>query len=365
MPGKLWEIHISNFRNIQTDLHLDQWPVLIAGKNGSGKTSFLEALYTLSNGRSFRTRNPRLLIQRSKKEALVELIRIPEGDHLRLVIVRNPRVFYQKKAETFRVVRRIFPVFYLGGRFWELIPMQPAWRRRLMDDSIDRIMEGYRTLKRRFQHVREQRTRRLQQGLRPGDPEDETWLQTFIEHAIAVWQARAYLIRQIKKGLQFYWRRMFPSLEIDIRIIFGGIKPQGYEVVADEEGQWDRLLDYLMISRDREYEKGQCLFGPHRDDLEVISSYGPFWETASAGQVRAFLLSWVLALDDILNRLRNKRMGIFLDDFDAELDAERVREWFSFLDERTVILTTHRKSWLRHEGPYQPFRIQQGRIVKV
>ncbi len=365
MTDKKWEIHISHFRNIQTDLCFERWPVLVSGKNGSGKTSFLEALYTLSNGRSFRTRNPRLLIQRSKKEARVELLRVPEGDSLRLVIVKNPRVFYQNKAATFRTVRKVFPVFYLGGRFWELIPMQPAWRRRLLDDSIDRIVEGYRALKRRFHHVREQRIRMLQRGIQLGDPEDETWLQTFIEHAIMVWRARAYLIRQIKKGIQFYWRRMFPSLEIDIRVTFGGIESRGYEVIVDEKTQWDRVLDYLVVSRDKEYEKGQCLFGPHRDDLEVVSPYGPFWETASAGQVRAFLLSWVLALDDMLQRLRDKRMSIFLDDFDAELDAERVKEWFSFLDDRRVIVTTHRSIWLRHKGPYQPFEIRRGKITQI
>src|SRR3990167_4622692 len=58
------QLQISHVRNIlPVELSLHPNFNFIYGPNGSGKTSFLEALYILSHGRSFRTRHVMPLIQ--------------------------------------------------------------------------------------------------------------------------------------------------------------------------------------------------------------------------------------------------------------------------------------------------------------
>ncbi|MES2204370.1 MAG: AAA family ATPase, partial [Pseudomonadota bacterium] len=61
----LQHIEISHFRNIKSaTLCLPKNGLcVISGPNGSGKTSLLEAIYTLTYGKSFRTSDPSQLVQ--------------------------------------------------------------------------------------------------------------------------------------------------------------------------------------------------------------------------------------------------------------------------------------------------------------
>ena len=60
----LEKIRIEGFRCLTAvDIELHQARNYLFGRNGAGKTSFLEAIYLLGRGRSFRTRQNRRLIQ--------------------------------------------------------------------------------------------------------------------------------------------------------------------------------------------------------------------------------------------------------------------------------------------------------------
>ena len=55
------------FRNLAPDeIVLSEGINLVVGKNGSGKTSLLEAIYMLTSGRSFRTRKLETIIFRNE-----------------------------------------------------------------------------------------------------------------------------------------------------------------------------------------------------------------------------------------------------------------------------------------------------------
>src|SRR5436190_9817144 len=77
----LAELRIENLRCIESAV-LDFAPELnlIAGENGAGKTSVLEAIFLLGRGRSFRTRNSEKLI-RHGSEALTVFGRTDDSPH--------------------------------------------------------------------------------------------------------------------------------------------------------------------------------------------------------------------------------------------------------------------------------------------
>ena len=81
-------LNIKNFRN-HSDTHLGfkKGVNVIWGENGSGKTAVLEAIYSLSMGRSFRTRNHKETLKEAgasfdtqAKPLIIEI----EGQTLRL-----------------------------------------------------------------------------------------------------------------------------------------------------------------------------------------------------------------------------------------------------------------------------------------
>ena len=84
------------------------------------------------------------------------------------------------------------------------------------------------------------------------------------------------------------------------------------------------LLDALARRRDAEIERGVCLVGPHRDDLELrlgdqvakgFASHGESWSMALALRLAAYELLRSEGGDPVL----------LLDDVFAELDSARRR----------------------------------------
>jgi len=61
-----------NFRNLSgAEVPLEAPEVFLVGENGQGKTNFLEAVYLLAYGGSFRTATDQRLIRHQEEEALV------------------------------------------------------------------------------------------------------------------------------------------------------------------------------------------------------------------------------------------------------------------------------------------------------
>jgi len=52
------KLHVLNFRNLKDQYLLPNKHInVLIGKNGHGKTNFIESLYYLGHGRSFKTKN--------------------------------------------------------------------------------------------------------------------------------------------------------------------------------------------------------------------------------------------------------------------------------------------------------------------
>ena len=82
------------------------------------------------------------------------------------------------------------------------------------------------------------------------------------------------------------------------------------------------LLAEIGRRRDQEIERGVCLVGPHRDDLELTLGDGPAKGYASHGESWALALALRLGGFELL-RAEGSEPVLILDDVFAELDARR------------------------------------------
>ena len=80
----------------------------------------------------------------------------------------------------------------------------------------------------------------------------------------------------------------------------------------------------LAGRRDAELERGICLVGPHRDDLELLLGDQPAKGFASHGESWSFAVALRLAAYELL-RDEGSEPVLLLDDVFAELDAARRR----------------------------------------
>ena len=84
-------LRVSQVRNIaQLELTCDSRFNLIHGENGSGKTSILEAIHLLANGRSFRTAATESLINNDSGEAVV-FAKLSDGHRVGISRSRNDK----------------------------------------------------------------------------------------------------------------------------------------------------------------------------------------------------------------------------------------------------------------------------------
>jgi DNA replication and repair protein RecF len=99
------------------------------------------------------------------------------------------------------------------------------------------------------------------------------------------------------------------------------------------------LLAALSARRDAELERGICLVGPHRDDLELRLGDQPAKGFASHGESWSFAVALQLAAYELL-RADGSEPVLLLDDVFAELDAARRRALASVAEAAEQVLVT-------------------------
>ncbi|MEM4152143.1 MAG: DNA replication and repair protein RecF, partial [Nitrososphaerota archaeon] len=85
-----------------------------------------------------------------------------------------------------------------------------------------------------------------------------------------------------------------------------------------------------------ELRRGSSLFGPQRDELQLLLNGAPVREVASQGQHKSVLISLKLAELEYLAERRSETPVLALDDLFAELDEGRARQVLELVRERTV-----------------------------
>jgi DNA replication and repair protein RecF len=99
------------------------------------------------------------------------------------------------------------------------------------------------------------------------------------------------------------------------------------------------LLAALSARRDAELERGMCLVGPHRDDLELRLGDQPAKGFASHGESWSFAVALRLAAYELL-RTDGGEPVLLLDDVFAELDVARRRALATVAESAEQVLVT-------------------------
>ncbi|MGH3588099.1 MAG: DNA replication/repair protein RecF, partial [Pseudonocardia sp.] len=155
----------------------------------------------------------------------------------------------------------------------------------------------------------------------------DVWDGHLARHGAELLGARLDLVVELAPQVVAAYRDVAPeaaAAQLDYRSSLGDALPDGVQ----DSGKADiDLLEVAMLAelarvRPVELERGVCLVGPHRDDLELGLGGIPAKGYASHGE------SWSLALALRLGSYQLLRCGgaepvLLLDDVFAELDARR------------------------------------------
>lgn len=353
----LQNLHIKDFRNIADQT----WALapglnVLEGENAQGKTNYLEALYYLANGRSFRVSEGENLIRFEQSNAELRAQWSDEGLEHRLRIRIFPegrKVEYQQK-EIVRLapVQSQLRVLIFTPDSSMLFRSSPTLRRRYLDHAISLQLPGYSSLLSRYQRVLRQRNQVLEMG---GGYELETTFNIqWAETTLAVMEEREKYLQALKvPWRERVYRLLGESPEIEWRWD-GPLYRRGAQDL-------DALLSVLEEVRQEERRRGQSLLGPQRDDLSILWANRPVKEVASQGQQRMLVIALKLAEADLFQAQHGKSPVFLLDDLGSELDSRHqglLLEILGELKAQTVLTSAQQGAFSALHA--RTFRVQSG-----
>jgi DNA replication and repair protein RecF len=370
----LTRLALADFRSYAAaDLVLGPGVSTLLGANGEGKTNVVEAAGYVSTLGSHRVGTDAPLVRRGAERAILRAaITSAERDSL-VEIEINPgranrarvnRVAVPRPRQVLGILRTVL----FAPEDLALVKGDPDQRRRYLDELLVARAPRYAGVRSDYERVVKQRTALLKSArsrlgsrgfgrpARPpapelsGDPQGDEAANPAgmgLEGALDAWDehlavkgaellaGRLELTAALRPLLTRSYAgvsgddvaaaityRQRASVKSEAAAGETASEPESGEPAADRAQLAQSLRDALARSRPDELERGVCLVGPHRDDLELgigdlpargYASHGESWSMALALRLSGFELLRADGDDPVL----------LLDDVFAELDTGR------------------------------------------
>lgn len=352
----LASVSVENFRCIHSaTLTLDPRATAISGPNASGKTSFLEALFFLAHGRSFRSSLRSELI--AKGTSFFRVV-ARQADGLSKSAMMG--VEFDGAASTFRLAGEsvsasltaaAFPVQIIDPSIHRILEEGSSRRRRLMDWGVFHVEPQFLSAWRRYQRALAQRNAALHAGA--VGPKLEIWSSTLVESSIQVNELRKRYIAELAP--------LFAAI---------GSELLGDQVEVSYRRGWsaeETLDEALRHSRPRELKQRTTVVGPHRADLEIRMSGGLAKRRVSRGQQKLLASALVLAQIELRAESQTSPVCLLLDDPAAELDAHNLAKLLHVVGRlpAQIVVTSLEPQQFPGMAIGQAFHVEQGRFSQV
>ena len=301
---------------------------LLVGPNGSGKTSFLEAIHILSLGRSFRTRRARAVI-RHEAEALTVFGQL-QGDGAaqsyaigieKSVNGARFRVDGEEVRSVSALARRL-PVMVVAPEGLKALLEGSEHRRRLLDWTLFHVEPSYLEVLQQYGHVLKQRNAALRAPAGPNvGRELDVWDEQLARHGQRLHAMRVHHVESTLMA------------EVANEAIVNVLNE---EVTWEYWPGWDRsrgLPEVLSERRARDLQAGFTTAGPHRADIVWRGVRGGMArESLSRGQGRLLVMAFEISQVGYVMRCGSMKPVLLVDDLSTELDIVSMQRFLSRID---------------------------------
>ena len=343
MSGQyITDIDITTYRNIdRASVTFSPGINIIYGENAQGKTNFMEAVWLMSGGKSFRGTKDRDMIGFDADAFRIEANVANGSETVKITVAcakNNPK--YSGRMAKINNGAFVSPS-KIAGNFYRVIfsPVHlniisggPALRRKFADACLCQMYPGFMENYRQYLHVIDQRNNFLKNiknyDKDQGDAIFDTLDATLATLGFEIYKTRKEFIELLAEYAGSYYDKISHGRE---KLTF---------VYRDMGKTRDEIHNKLVYNRERDKILGYTSTGIHREDIDIYLDGKKAGEYASQGQQRSIVIAMKLAESDIMQQVTDVAPAVLLDDVLSELDSTRQDYLLNNVKGRQVFITS-------------------------
>jgi len=316
----LKRLQITHLRNlIDVSITLSPDVNLFYGKNGSGKTSLLEAIAMLGLGKSFRTHKIRTVIEHDQPQLTV-FAELASSESQKIT------VGLQKSRSGQNVIRvngdnvqsavslaQQLPLQIINADSFLLLEGSSSQRRRFLDWMVFHVKPEFADTWKRLQRIIKQRNSALKRD-------------KIIYADISAWDLEfvsvATKINILRKEVLVDFERCFFDENNQLNEL-GFVVDITYTAGWNED---ENFADVLKANFLKDSRAGYTHYGPHRADLRFKVGLQLASDVLSRGQEKTLICSLHIAQALLFFTKTNRQCVFLVDDLLAELDVDNAKK---------------------------------------
>lgn len=345
----LEKISLHNFRNYEkVEIQFKPGISLIRGENGQGKSNFLEAVYCLCFGRSYRTAQDLDMVNWNRSYFYLQGIICSNNCRYHMEIGYEPA----RRRKVIKVngirekkggLHRVFPVVFFVPEDLEIVRRGPEERRRFIDRELCQASASYTAELSAYHRALLQKNRLLKEKISSTALREllQPWDKQLIQHGSRIICSRAAAVQRWDKLAAVNYNVLFYGLEkLAINYISSTVLAdfcaEGASAVQEIS---ENMSQQIKLKEGEERARGHALVGPHKDDLMFLIDRREARKFASHGQQRSAVIALKAAQVQDYGETMEKPLFI-IDDIFSELDEQRRRQCLLLFKEAAQVLMT-------------------------
>lgn len=341
-------IGMENFRNISSaSIETDAEDIVLVGTNGQGKTNFLEALYILCYGSSFKTSYLKEAVGHGGESFRLEARFLNDFDEIQNIrfLFDKGRRYIEIDGKEIKDRKELiyqFPCIVFCHEDMDFIKGEPETRRKFFDQTMSLYSPLFFDDLRTYRNILAKRNAAIKNG--------QTDIISIYDMKLA--ETGLSLMKERKEAVDDF-NKIFP-------VLYSKVSNGKNDLHISYQSSWmdvssvSDVVRLLEERRDVDMRMMTTTSGIHRDRFVVRDSNGIFSQTGSTGQLRLCSLIFRIAEAESFYRMTGKKPILLIDDVLLELDDEKralfldnlslySQAFFTFLPRENYFASDHRK----------------------